>query len=121
MQKKTRLPEAPGHLRPETQVWWDAVVAEYDLEPSDLRILEAAGAAWDRAAAACEVIAKNEHGILHQDRFKQWKEHPAVATERDSTRVFLAALRQLGIGLEGPSDDATRLPDPTAARCREDY
>ena len=42
MTKKSDLPPAPSHLRPETARWWLAIVDDYDLEVSDLRVLEAA-------------------------------------------------------------------------------
>ena len=119
MPKKSDLPPAPRHLRPETADWWRGIVAEYALEPADLRVLESACVHWDRAAAARESIAGSETGLLVQDRFGQWKEHPACAIEQNATRLFLAALRQLGLGLE-PSSEPMRLPNPISPLLRED-
>ena len=119
MTKKSDLPPAPSHLRPETVLWWAGIVGEYDLEVADLRVLEAACIHWDRAAAARVAITESETGLLIQDRFGCPREHPAISIEQNATRLFLAALRQLGLGLE-PSPDALRLPGPTAPRERED-
>ena len=119
MSKKTDLPAAPRHLSADTADWWRSIVADYDLEPADLRVLEAACVNWDRSAAARESIAKSEFGILAKDRFGQWREHPSVAIEQNATRLFLAALRQLGLGME-PSSEPYRLPNPTGPRSRED-
>jgi len=119
MPKKSDLPPAPPHLTAATADWWRAIVAEYDLEAADLRVLEVACTQWDRAAAAKEAIAKSELGPLVKDRFGQLKEHPACAVEQNATRLFLAALRQLGLDLE-PSPDAMRLPNPVAPNLRED-
>jgi P27 family predicted phage terminase small subunit len=119
MPKKSDLPSAPGHLKPATADWWRAVVAEYELSPSDLHVLEAACTHWDRAVGARDILAKSEHGLLAKDRFDQWKEHPAIAIEQNSTRLFLAALRQLGLDME-PSSEPYRLPNPTGRAMRED-
>ena len=109
MKKKTEPPLAPVHLRPDTRKWWGEIVGEYMLEPSDLRVLESACTCWDRAASARETLDKLKDGPFIVDRFGQPREHPAAGTERDSTRLFLSALRQLGLGLEPPN--AMRLPD----------
>ena len=119
MTKKSDLPPAPRHLRPATADWWRAIVSDYDLEPCDLRVLEAACVHWDRAEAARESIASCKTGVLVEDRFNQWKENPAVAIEQNATRLFLAALRQLGLGME-PSSEPYRLPNPTGRQLRED-
>jgi phage terminase small subunit len=58
---------------------------------------------WDRAATAKDVLAKSEFGLLAKDRFDQLKPHPAVEVEQNATRLFLAALRQLGLDLEPSS------------------
>jgi P27 family predicted phage terminase small subunit len=112
MPKKSDLPPAPTHLTAATADWWRAIVADYDLEAADLRVLEAACVQWDRAAAAKDAIAKSEFGPLTKDRFGQLKPHPAIEVEQAATRLFLAAVRQLGLGLEGPDD--MRLPDAIA-------
>jgi P27 family predicted phage terminase small subunit len=119
MPKNSDIPTAPRHLRPESADWWRAILSEYDLEPADLRVLETACVQWDRAENAREAIAACETGALVRDRFDQLKEHPAVAIEQNATRLFLAALRQLGLGME-PSSEPMRLPNPVGRRYRED-
>lgn len=115
---KQKIPPPPEKLAPNTAQWWTAILTDYALEPCDLRVLEAACRNWDRAAEAREQIAKCKTGALIEDRFKQLKPHPAVEIEQNATRLFLAALRQLGLGLE-PSGGG-RLPDPTPPSLRED-
>jgi phage terminase small subunit len=118
MTKKSDLPKPPAHLRPETAIWWTDIVRDYDLEPSDLRVLESACTHWDRATVAREKLDGLPDGPFIEDRFGQLKEHPAVAIEQNATRLFLAALRQLGLGLE-PSSEPYRLPNPTGRALRE--
>jgi P27 family predicted phage terminase small subunit len=119
MTKKSDLPSAPSHLRAATANWWRAVVAEYDLSPSDLHVLEAAATHWDRTIEAREILAASDDGLLTKDRFGQLKEHPAIAIEQNSTRLFLAALRQLGLDME-PSSEPYRLPNPVGRVMRDD-
>jgi phage terminase small subunit len=110
MSKKSDLPPAPTHLTAPTADWWREIVSEYQLEQSDLLVLETAATQWDRAVTAREAITASEFGPFVKDRFGQLKPHPAVDVEQNATRLFLAAIRQLGLGLESP--DANRLPDP---------
>jgi phage terminase small subunit len=118
VKKKTDIPAAPSHLTAATRKWWDIILGDYALEPSDLRVLETACVQFDRAEAARKTIAGNKTGALTEDRFGQLKPHPAVEVEQNATRLFLAALRQLGLGLE-PSGGG-RLPCPTGLTKRED-
>lgn len=115
MTKKTNLPPAPSHLSPEAADLWRAIVSDYALEPADLAILETACVQRDRATAARQTIAESKTGPYILDRFGQLKEHPGVAIEQNATRLFLASLRQLGLGLDG---EESRLPDPVAPRWR---
>ena len=119
MRKKPRQPPAPKHLRPTTADWWTAIVGEYDLGVSDLSVLEVAATQWDRLTGAREVIAKSKDGAFQNDRFGVLKEHPAIAIEQNATRLFLAAVRQLGLDLE-PSSEPGRLPNFTGRQRREE-
>jgi P27 family predicted phage terminase small subunit len=116
--KPSRIPPAPTHLMAKTKRWWVKVVEEYDLSASDLSVLEVAAVQWDRLTTARETLAKSELGALAKDRFGQLREHPAVAIEQNSTRLFLAAVRQLGLDLE-PSSEPGRLPNPTGRHSRD--
>lgn len=118
MPKKSDLPAAPRHLRPETVEWWLAIVGEFDLGASDLSVLEVAATQWDRLSVAREAIAALKDGPFIKDRFGQLKEHPAVCIEQNSARLFLAAIRQLGLDLE-PSCEPGRLPNPTGRQLRD--
>lgn len=118
MAKKSDLPQPPSHLETGGADLWRTIVLDYDLEASDLRVLEQACAHFDRAASARRQLEKSPDGLLVKDRFGQWKEHPAVAIEQNATRLFLAALRQLGLGLP-PSPEAMRLPQPSGKHSRD--
>jgi P27 family predicted phage terminase small subunit len=102
------LPPPPDHLSPAMQGWWRQVVAEYDLDPHHLKLLEAAADAWDRMAAARSVVAAQgltvttKHGV---------KKHPAVDIERDSRIAFSRILRELDLDEPVPSP-AAYVPPP---------
>lgn len=95
-------PEAPSHLQPETQKWFKAVLADFDLEPHHVRLLTLAAEAWDRGEEAREAIATD--GAYVKDRFGQLKAHPAVAVERDSRIGFARLLRELALDVSAPGE-----------------
>ena len=97
--------KSPDHLRPETQVWWRSVVADYFLEPHHVRVLTLAGEAWDTCQQARMVL--NEKGLTYEDRFGQPRARPEVSIERDSRIAFSRLVRELRLD-DGPPE--TRLP-----------
>jgi P27 family predicted phage terminase small subunit len=103
----TRPQRAPRHLSEAARTLYGAVTASYVLEPHHLAILTKALEAFDRAEAARVVIERD--GILVTTRLGEVKPSPAVAIERDARTAFLAAIKQLGLDLEGP-------PPPSARR-----
>ena len=44
--------KAPAHLEWSTRRWFESVLAEYDIEPHHVRLLQLACEAWDRGQAA---------------------------------------------------------------------
>ena len=98
--------KAPKHLQPETRQWFAGIVAEHDLTSSELRTLQAALEAWDRAQEALERIAKD--GAYLPNRFGELRPHPALSVERDARIGFLRAMRELA--LDGIEDDGVRPP-----------
>jgi phage terminase small subunit len=80
---------------------------EYELEPHHVRLLTLAAEAWDRAAAAREVVDRD--GMTFADRFGQPKPRPEIAIERDSRIGFARLLRELGLDVEKPPE-APRMP-----------
>ncbi|MEQ1953599.1 P27 family phage terminase small subunit [Mesorhizobium yinganensis] len=104
---KERAP-APKHLSKATRAWWDEVTAEYALESHHLRLLQAAGEAWDRCQQAREAIGK--HGLTFTDERGAVKARPEVAIERDSRISFMRAIRELDLDGEGPGGEPTRPP-----------
>jgi hypothetical protein len=107
---KTRDGRAPTHLRAPTKRWWLAVMAEYQLEPHHVRLLTLAAEAWDRCAAAREVLDRD--GISYIDRFEAPRARPEVAVERDSRIAFARLLRELALDVAGP-DEPHRPPQIT--------
>jgi phage terminase small subunit len=94
--------KAPAHLAPGTRKWFATVVRDYELEEHHVRLLTAAGEAWDRMQEARAVIAKD--GMTYQDRFNQPKARPEIAIERDSRLGFARLLRELALDVSAPDD-----------------
>jgi phage terminase small subunit len=119
----TEVP-APGHLHPETQAWYRAVVGDYFLEEHHLRLLTLAGEAWDRCTEARERLATDGLTVTGREGLKS---HPCVNIERDARAAFARLLHQLGLDdvdapKRGPGrpgygfgityEQANGLPDP---------
>ena len=96
----------PGHLSARAQAFYRQVVAEFDLEPHQLKLLGVACDAWDRQEQARAVI--DASGLMVEDRYGTPKPHPLLAVERDTRVVFMRALRELALE-EEPAADA-RIP-----------
>ena len=100
-------PKPPKHLRPATARWFKSVVADFELEEHDVKILIRAAEAFDRGEQAREAIAK--HGLVYNDRFGAPRSRPEVAIERDSRTGFARLLRELALSGAG-TPEATRAP-----------
>jgi len=106
MAKKT-TPLPPRHLRSLTRKWYATVLEDYALEPHHVRLLSLACEAWDRAAAAREII--NAEGLTFTDRHGQPRARPEIAIERDSRIAFARLIRELDLD-EIPTPEASRPP-----------
>lgn len=95
---------APKHLRPTTRKWWEGIAADYDLGTHHIKLLTAAGEAWDRYQQAREALAAHG-GTTFNDRFGCPHARPEVAIERDSRLAFVRTLRELNMS-ENPPDDS---------------
>lgn len=82
--------------------WWRSVAKDWSLDPHHLKLLTLACEAWDRAAQARDVLAKE--GAFFKDRFGSPKAHPATIVERDSRLAFCRLLREIGLEGAGPAD-----------------
>jgi P27 family predicted phage terminase small subunit len=89
------LHSAPDHLSPAMKAWWNSIVAEIDLEPHRLRVLEAACSAWDRMVEARKAVA--EHGLTYSSKDGDPRPRPEVAIERDARIAFARLVRDLGL------------------------
>jgi phage terminase small subunit len=100
---------APKHLREPTKAWWRSVIARYDLEEHEERLLTLAGEAFDRTTEAREALERE--GTHYIDRFGAPRSHPAVALERDSRLSFAKLVRQLQLkGHEAPGVEDDLFP-----------
>jgi P27 family predicted phage terminase small subunit len=100
--KPPKAPRAPLHLSKKTREWWQRIVESYEFQDFELRLLTAAGEAWDRKESARQVIEKE--GLTYLDRFGQPATRPEVAVERDSRLAFFRCMRQLALSEEPPDD-----------------
>ena len=89
----------PKGLSREAAGIWRSVVDVWLLEPTHLRLLEAACRQWDRAIAARKVLA--DRGLVMLDRFGQEKPHPMIDVERKALDAFRLTLRELGLREDG--------------------
>jgi phage terminase small subunit len=85
-------PEPPDHLSPAMQAWWRQVMAEHDLDPHRLFLLQLAAEAYDRAQGARETLARE--GISVPGKYGP-RQHPAVVVERDAKTQFARLVRDL--------------------------
>jgi P27 family predicted phage terminase small subunit len=88
------LPAPPSHLSAETADWWRAIVAEYEMAPHHLKLLEAAADAWDRLTTARSEVLRD--GITVEGGQGR-RQHPAVAIERDARTAFARLVRELDL------------------------
>lgn len=96
---------APGHLRPETQAWWQAIYDKYDLDDHHLQMLTLAGEELDAAARAqADLDAAGSDYV--QSKGGRLMPHPAVKARRDAKITFARLMRELG--LKAPEPDAPK-------------
>jgi len=105
--KPTKKPAAPKHLKAQGRAFWRAVVAVYVIPPHDLPLLSGACEMLDAADAARLQVETD--GAVVEDRFKQKREHPAAAQQRQAIDQFRRLYRELNLG-EPPADSRPPLP-----------
>jgi phage terminase small subunit len=115
-------PRPPRGLSRRAGQLWRAVLADFDVEPAGLVLLEEACRSLDRADEAASVIAAE--GLVTQDRYGTPKAHPAVDVEAKHRRLFAALVRQVGLDVDDvePAPSSTRhgraRPGPRPAHLR---
>lgn len=101
-------PEPPEHLSAEAGAWWRAVCGDFELEPHQLCLLQAACESWDRAQQARKEVTA--HGLTFKAVNGDTKTNPCVAIERDARRLFTQILRELDLdGQPAPDRRPPRL------------
>lgn len=106
-------PQPPSHLSASAKKFWREICGEFVLEVQDLRRLEIACTSLDRGSQSRVAIKKDGPTIV--DRFGQVRPHPAVAIERDSAKLYLQAIRQMGVDVEGGNGVGLSPPAPPRA------
>lgn len=107
---------AASGLRKAGRALWRAVLADYALSAAELRVLDHACQAADRAAEAKAEVDRD--GVTVEGRYGP-RIHPAAAVERDARAAVLRALKDLGVvdrREPGRRDDHTPGPKPGARR-----
>lgn len=100
------IPKTPAGLGPCGAKFWKAVQSRYCLDTVDRRekLAVACRCLDDEAAAAAQIKID---GRYLEGRFGA-KEHPAGKVLRDSRVIFLRALRELGLDVQGVVEDRPR-------------
>ncbi len=94
-----KLPKPPKTLSREAAALWRGLISEYGIaDEGGLLLLGTALEAFTRMRQAQAALDKD--GLVIQDRFDQFKAHPATIIERDSRAQMLTALRHLNLDLE---------------------
>lgn len=94
--------KSPKHLSAESRVFWDQINTDWNLEPSHLKVLQAALESWDRMSEARETLAVE--GATYPDRFGAPRKHPSVSIEENARSAFLRAMAQLKLEDEKPRE-----------------
>src|SRR4029450_6169486 len=96
------LMNAPKYLRPSTRKWFRGVVATFELEEHDIKLLLLAAQAWDRSEQARGQIAK--HGLTFDDAGGFPRVRPEIAVERDARTAFCRVLRKIDLDVAPPAE-----------------
>jgi P27 family predicted phage terminase small subunit len=104
--RKSTTPKPPGHLGTDARRFWSEIVTMFDLEPHDVKRLTIACDSLDRIDQARAAIKRD--GVTTTTRFGEVKPHPAIAVWRDAAKLYLSAIRQMGVDLEQAGN--SRLP-----------
>lgn len=100
MAADSNLPPTPRGLRESSRRWWRAIVAEYEPSHAELRLLETACRAHDRAEQCRRLV--DREGVTVADRFGQIRVHPALVEERQQRDLCRRAISNLGFDAEVP-------------------
>src|ERR1700674_2974305 len=87
------LPDPLLHLSAKSKKWWRSVSAEFELTPTDYKVLTAAAEALDSAEEARKQLKRE--GLTYVDGRGVIKGHPAVIIMRDSAGLFAKLVKML--------------------------
>ena len=89
---------APTDLSGEAKKLYQEVHRDFDLLPTQDKLLIGLCRLWDRIIKYREIIA--DEGEMYVDRYQQPREHPALAAERQSMSLFLRLCRELALDVD---------------------
>ncbi len=90
--------QAPEHFSEEAAELWQAILQEYDLEPSEKSILKIGLEAYDRLQSCREQM--QVEGYTVQDPSGRVRAHPALMAEKQAASVYLQSFRLLALNEE---------------------
>ena len=97
--KARKRPSETG-MSPRAQAWFTAMAEEYGIvDRGGTALLTIAAQAYDRAAAAREVVATEGLTII-DPRSGKLSPHPCTLIERDAMRTQLQAMKNLNLDVE---------------------
>ncbi len=91
-------PKPPKHLSSASKRWFRSVVDEWEMSPTDVKVLVLACQALDRAEAARQTLATE--GEFYRDEIKDViRAHPAVLVARDMTTLAARLIKDLRLDM----------------------
>jgi hypothetical protein len=87
-------------LKEGSKRWFRAIVDDYEPSHAEIRLLETACRAHDRAEQCRRLVDKQ--GVTVKDRFGQVKIHPALVEERQQRDLCRRAISNLSFDAESP-------------------
>lgn len=109
-----RLPRVPNGIGATGKRLWRAVVAEYELDPQGLALLEQACRTVD-TIANLEAVSAAE-GVMSESS-QGARVHPAIVEARQQRAILARLVAALGLDVdEQPEAEAVRLSRSAAAR-----
>jgi len=96
-----RKPQPPKHLSIASKRWFRAVVDEWQMSPSDIKVLVLACEALDAAEAARATL--ETEGKFYKDEIKGViRAHPAVLVARDQAALASRLIKDLRLDFPAP-------------------
>jgi phage terminase small subunit len=113
---ENKAPAAPPGLEGPGRKLWKDVLADYELSPAEMSVLEVACRALDRMRAAEKVLAAE--GLTVSGRWGP-QPHPLILVARDAGTQLRAAIKQLKVELDADDGRINRPGPRPSTRIKE--